>query len=53
MKKAPADYANPYDIFWDSKQYAGKVAILDDQREALGMTLLRRHIYDINTESPS
>ncbi len=53
LKKAPADYANPYDIFWDAKQYAGKVAILDDQREALGMTLLRRHIYDINTESPA
>jgi spermidine/putrescine transport system substrate-binding protein len=52
VKKAPADYPNPYDIFWDAKQYAGKVAILDDQREALGMTLLRRHIYDINTESP-
>ena len=52
LKKAPADYANPYDIFWDSHQYAGKVAILDDQREALGMTLLRRHFYDINTEDP-
>ena len=52
LKKSPADYTNPYDIFWDSHQYAGKVAILDDQREALGMTLLRRHIYDINTEDP-
>jgi spermidine/putrescine transport system substrate-binding protein len=52
LKKAPPDYANPYDIFWDSHPYAGKVAILDDQREALGMTLLRRHIYDINTEDP-
>jgi spermidine/putrescine transport system substrate-binding protein len=52
VKKAPPDYANPYDIFWDSHQYAGKVAILDDQREALGMTLLRRHFYDINTEDP-
>jgi spermidine/putrescine transport system substrate-binding protein len=52
VKKAPADYANPYDIFWDSHPYAGKVAILDDQREALGMTLLRRHFYDINTEDP-
>ncbi len=51
LKKAPADYANPYDIFWDAQQYSGKVAILDDQREALGMTLLRRHLYDINTES--
>jgi spermidine/putrescine transport system substrate-binding protein len=53
VKKAPSDYANPYDIFWDSHPYAGKVAILDDQREALGMTLLRRHIYDINTEDPA
>ena len=52
VKKAPPDYANPYDIFWDSHQYAGKVAILDDQREALGMTLLRRKFWDINTEDP-
>jgi spermidine/putrescine transport system substrate-binding protein len=52
VKKAPTEYDNPYDIFWDSHPYAGKVAILDDQREALGMTLLRRHIYDINTEDP-
>ena len=52
VKKAPPAYANPYDIFWDSHQYAGKVAILDDQREALGMTLLRRGFYDINTEDP-
>jgi len=53
VKKAPTDYANPYDIFWDSHQYAGKVAILDDQREALAMTLLRRHILDVNTEDPA
>lgn len=53
VKKAPQDYANPYDILWDSHQYAGKVAILDDQREALAMTLLRRHILDVNTEDPA
>lgn len=52
VKKAPPEYANPYDIFWDDRSYAGKVAILDDQREALGMTMLRRHLYDINTEDP-
>ena len=52
VTKAPPDYANPYDIFWDSHQYAGKVAILDDDREALAMTLLRRHFYDVNTEDP-
>ncbi len=50
VQKAPGDYANPYDIFWESHRYAGKVAILDDQREALAMALLRRHIYDVNTE---
>jgi spermidine/putrescine transport system substrate-binding protein len=50
VKKAPPEYANPYDIFWDSHQYAGKVAILDDDREALAMTLLRRKFYNVNTE---
>jgi spermidine/putrescine transport system substrate-binding protein len=52
LQKAPGDYANPYDIFWDSHRYAGKVAILDDDREALAMTLLRRQFYDVNTEDP-
>lgn len=52
LSKAPGDYANPYDIFWDSHKYAGKVAILDDDREALAMTLLRRQFYDVNTEEP-
>ena len=53
VKKAPADYANPYDILWDSHQYAGKVAVLDDPREALAMALLRRGILDVNTEDPA
>jgi len=51
VKKAPSAYKNPYDIFWQAKPYSGKVAILDDQREALAMALLRRHVYDVNTES--
>jgi spermidine/putrescine transport system substrate-binding protein len=49
VKKGPSSYANPYDIFWNTKA-RGKVAILDDQREALGMALLRRHVSDVNTE---
>jgi spermidine/putrescine transport system substrate-binding protein len=53
IAKTPTEYADPYDIFWDSHSYAGKVAILDDQREALAMALLRRHVYDVNTESPA
>jgi spermidine/putrescine transport system substrate-binding protein len=53
VSKTPQDYGNPYDIFWDSHPYAGKVAILDDQREALAMALLRRGILDVNTEDPA
>jgi spermidine/putrescine transport system substrate-binding protein len=51
LKRGPATYANPYDIFWDAKPYSGKVAILDDEREALAMAMLRRHEYDVNTGS--
>jgi spermidine/putrescine transport system substrate-binding protein len=40
-----------WDAFWQAKKIAGKVAILDDQREALSMALLRRGITNINTEN--
>ena len=40
---------NGYDLFWD-EQYAGKVYLLDDMQEAIGMSLLRNDIStDINT----
>src|SRR5207342_495994 len=39
-------------IFWDAHPYSGKVAVLDDQREGLAMTMLRRQFYDVNTEDP-
>ena len=43
---------NGYDLMWD-KQYAGKVALLDDYGEAIGMSLLRNDITtDINTSNP-
>jgi spermidine/putrescine transport system substrate-binding protein len=32
--------ANPWDVFWDP-QYAGKIAVLDDYREAISMVMLR------------
>ncbi len=41
-----------YKAFWQAKKYSGKVAILDDQREALAMALLHRGIGDVNTEDP-
>ncbi len=50
VKTPPASFANGYDIFWHAQRYKGKVAILDDQREALSMALLHRGIHDINTE---
>jgi spermidine/putrescine transport system substrate-binding protein len=53
VKTSPAGFANPYDIFWHAKKYDGKVAILDDQREALALGLLHRHVADVNTENSS
>ncbi len=43
--------ANGWDIFWDP-QYAGSAHILDDGREAIGMSLLRNGVTDVNTEDP-
>jgi spermidine/putrescine transport system substrate-binding protein len=41
-----------YDLIWD-KQYAGKVYLLDDRQEAIGMSLLRNKITsDVNTSNP-
>jgi spermidine/putrescine transport system substrate-binding protein len=43
---------NGYDLFWD-EQYSGKVYLLDDMQEAIGMSLLRNDITtDINTSDP-
>jgi spermidine/putrescine transport system substrate-binding protein len=49
--KAPTTFANPYDIFWQTPKTSGKVAVIDDQREALGMALLRRGVAKVNTEN--
>lgn len=40
-----------WNAFWQAKKIAGKVAILDDQREALSMAMLHRGITNINTEN--
>ena len=52
VKKPPTAFKNGYDAFWHAQPYAGKVAILDDQREALAMALLHRGSHDVNTEDP-
>jgi len=42
---------NGYDLLWD-EQFAGDIHILDDGREAIGMSLLRSGSDDVNTEDP-
>jgi len=44
---------NPWSIFWKSEKYKGYVGVLDDARDALGMAMLYRGNYDINTEDPA
>lgn len=44
----PATYDMPFDIFWDTK-YAGKVGVLDEYRETIGMALIRNGGTDFNS----
>lgn len=48
----PTKLKNPYDVFWQAKKYSGKVGILDDERDALAMAMLRNGTTDINTSDP-
>ena len=47
----------PWDIFWQSEQWRGKVGLLDDKRDGLSMPMQRDAmtdgtIADLNTEDP-
>lgn len=47
----------PWDIFWESRPYRGKVGLLDDKRDGLSMPLQRDAMRtgerpDLNTEDP-
>ncbi|MGH2680735.1 MAG: ABC transporter substrate-binding protein [Actinomycetota bacterium] len=48
----PSTYDMPFDIFWDTK-YAGKVGVLDEYRETIGMVLLRNGGTDFNSTDPA
>jgi spermidine/putrescine transport system substrate-binding protein len=50
----PSKLDQPWDAFWSpqAEKYRGKVAILDDSRDAPGMALMRRGVTDLNTEDP-
>jgi spermidine/putrescine transport system substrate-binding protein len=48
-----ASMSNPWDIFWHSQAYKGKVAVLSEVRETIAMALLHRGDTEINTEDPA
>jgi spermidine/putrescine transport system substrate-binding protein len=48
----PGTYDMPFDVFWDTK-YAGKVGVLDEYRETIGMALLRNGGTDFNSTDPT
>ncbi len=49
VTQAPDEYDNPYDILWDPA-YSGDLYLLEDDREVLGMAMLRAGQTDVNTE---
>jgi spermidine/putrescine transport system substrate-binding protein len=47
----------PWDIFWQSQDWRGKVGLLDDKRDGLSMPMQRDamrggYVVDVNTEDP-
>ncbi len=48
----PYQLANPWAMPWQAK-YKGKVAILDDYREAISLGLMKNGIFDLNTTDPA
>jgi spermidine/putrescine transport system substrate-binding protein len=50
VKEDIAGMSQPWDIFWESQAYSGKVGLLSENRETIGMALLRKGNTDINTE---
>jgi len=52
VSKTPADFSNPYEIYWDETN-RGKTFLLDDGRDAPGQMLLKEGIRNVNTEDPA
>jgi spermidine/putrescine transport system substrate-binding protein len=51
VKEDVAKMADPYEILWDPS-YRGKVGVLDEYRETIGMALLKNGITNLNTDRP-
>ena len=49
VKENPYTMANPWRDMFMQPQYRGKIAILDDYREAISLGLMMNGIYDLNT----
>jgi spermidine/putrescine transport system substrate-binding protein len=47
----PYKMKNPYEAFWQAEHISGKVGMVDDQRDALSLSLLRNGHTDINTDN--
>jgi len=41
-----------WETFWRSERFRGRVGVLDDAREGLGLALMRHGVTDLNTEKP-
>ena len=52
VKEDIASMPQPWDIFWQSQAYKGKVGLLSEPRETIAMALLRKGHMDVNTEDP-
>jgi spermidine/putrescine transport system substrate-binding protein len=58
VKEDIASLDAPWDIFWHSQAYRGKVGILDDYRDGIALGIqrdaqLKGQIADLNTEDPA
>jgi spermidine/putrescine transport system substrate-binding protein len=51
VKEDVAKLADPYEILWNSDYY-GRVGVLDEYRETIGMVLLKNGISNLNTSRP-
>ena len=45
--------AQGWDTLWNATDFAGEVSVLDDEREALVMAMMRRGLLDVNTIDPN
>jgi spermidine/putrescine-binding protein len=41
-----------WDTIWNATEFSGQVSVLEDEREALVMAMMRRGLFDVNTVDP-